>query len=142
MQYGQGKWYPGEPLPRWKLACYWRLDGQPIWHNDALLADISKDYDLKHTDAAKFIEALTSELNVDKANITPAYEDPFYFIWEESKVPVNVDPLKIDLKSPLERQKLAQLLQDGLDNPVDYAVLLSLDLMYTSWQSCMCTLRL
>jgi len=141
MQYGQGKWYPGEPLPRWKLACYWRLDGQPIWHNDALLADISKDYDLKHTDAAKFIEALTSELNVDKANITPAYEDPFYFIWEESKVPVNVDPLKIDLKSPLERQKLAQLLQDGLDKPVGYAVPLSWDLEHTSWQSCRWSFR-
>lgn len=141
MQYGQGKWYPGEPLPRWKLACYWRLDGQPIWHNDALLADISKDYDLKHTDAAKFIEALTSELNVDKANITPAYEDPFYFIWEESKVPVNVDPLKIDLKSPLERQKLAQLLQDGLDKPVGYAVPLSWDLEHTSWQSCKWSFR-
>jgi transglutaminase-like putative cysteine protease len=40
MQYGQGKWYPGEPLPRWKLACYWRKDNEPVWHNDAVMADI------------------------------------------------------------------------------------------------------
>ncbi len=104
MQYGQGKWYPGEPLPRWKLACYWRLDGHPIWSNDQLMADISKDYGLDHNLAGQFLTELAEALHLDPNHMLPAYEDPFYFIWEESKVPVNVDPIKLDLKSALERQ--------------------------------------
>lgn len=141
MQYGQGKWYPGEPLPRWKLACYWRRDGHQMWRNDQLLADLSKDYKYTQKEANEFITGLVGELNIDSKNITPAFEDPFYFIWEESKIPVNVDPLKLDLKSPLERQKLAQLLNDGLDKPVGFAVPISWDLEESSWKSCKWSFR-
>ena len=136
MQYGQGKWYPGERLPRWKLACYWRKDNQPIWHNDALMADLSKDYELKAEDAKKFIYLLNQELCTDPQNISATYEDPLYFIWEEGNVPVNIDPLKLDLKSPLERQKLAELLTEGLNNPVGFVLPLKWDFHQNNWQSC------
>lgn len=39
VQYRQGKWYPGEPLPRWEIAIAWRADGEPIWQRQDLLTD-------------------------------------------------------------------------------------------------------
>jgi uncharacterized protein (DUF2126 family) len=136
MQYGQGKWYPGEPLPRWKLACYWRKDGKALWHDDTLMADLSKDYKFTNAHAKEFMSELVSQLSVDPKNVTPLFEDPFYFIWQEGKVPVNIDPFQYDLKSPLERQKLAELLNEGLDEAVGYSIPLEWEYQSGVWQSC------
>ena len=65
LHYGQGKWYPGELLPRWALSCYWRKDGIPIWENPRLIAEDGKDYGYTSEDARKFLEALTRRLQVD-----------------------------------------------------------------------------
>ena len=73
LHYGQGKWYPGEPLPRWALSCYWRVDGVPIWENADLIAREDHDYGFGTTDAFAFMEALTRRLQVSSENLLPAY---------------------------------------------------------------------
>jgi uncharacterized protein (DUF2126 family) len=79
LHYGQGKWYPGEPLPRWAFSCSWRVDGVPVWENIDLIAheDAREDQDQSFgaADALKFIEALTRRLQVSVENILPAYND-------------------------------------------------------------------
>ena len=134
--YGQGKWYPGEPTPRWQMALYWRKDGQPLWKNESLFADFSKKYDFTIHDAEKFSQVLAQKLGVSEQNLMPAYEDPFYYLWTERKLPVNVDPLNVNLKDSLERKTMMDQLQRGLNNPV--AFVLPIDWAYAKngWISC------
>lgn len=121
LHFGQGKWYPGEPFPRWQYALYWRNDGVPMWRNDALVA---KEDGPKYTfkDAELFTTELTKYLGIDTNNITPAYEDPIYWAMEEGKLPVNIDPLKVNLKDSIERRTLAKLLEKGLNNPAGFVL--------------------
>ncbi len=136
IHYGQGKWYPGEPLPRWQYGLFWRKDGYPVWKNIILIAHekTTKKYTIK--DAEAFTKELAKHLAVSLDNISTAYEDVFYFLWAEGKNPVNVDPLKSNLKDPLERRTLAQLLNHGLDNPVGYVIPLRWNYWDDKWLSC------
>jgi uncharacterized protein (DUF2126 family)/transglutaminase-like putative cysteine protease len=121
LHFGQGKWYPGEPFPRWQYALYWRNDGIPMWQNDDLVA---KEGQTKYSyrEAEQFTYELTRYLGIDTNNITPAYEDPIYWAMEEGKIPVNVDPLKVNLKDSIERRTLAKLLERGLNNPAGFVL--------------------
>lgn len=136
LHYGQGKWYPGEPTPRWQMSLYWRLDGNPIWKNPDLLADFSQKYNYTFEDGERFTKKLAEKLGVSQKNVIPGYEDVFYYLWEERKLPVNVDPLKIDLKDSLERRNLMEHLTRGLNNPVGYVLPLQWAHAKKSWISC------
>ena len=72
LHYGQGKWYPGEPLPRWALSCVWRLDQVAVWENSDLIAREDHAYAFGAADACKFMEALTRRLQVSFENVLPA----------------------------------------------------------------------
>ncbi len=123
---GQGKWYPGEPLPRWALSCYWRKDGIPIWEDQSLFANgvPAEKGALRHSanDARRFLEALTRRLEVDSSFIMAAYEDTFYYTWRERRLPVNVDPLDSKIEDPIERQGIARVFEQQLGKTVGFVL--------------------
>jgi uncharacterized protein (DUF2126 family)/transglutaminase-like putative cysteine protease len=122
LHYGQGKWYPGEPLPRYALAAYWRKDGVPIWKDDSLIADESKNYGHGAKDAKELLSRIASLVGGDPKHLIPAYEDAFYYTWKERRFPSNVTPEKSDLKDKLERDRIARIFQQGLGSVVGYAL--------------------
>ena len=137
LYYGQGKWYPGEPLPRWKFGCFWRRDGTPIWQNDKLFAEPHKDYGFGVQDAERFTRHLTELLKITPDVIIPAYEDTLYFLWAEGRLPINIDPLNFDFKKASERHRLAQLLQtETFGESIGYALPLRWNLVDDIWESC------
>ncbi|MGW8194806.1 MAG: transglutaminase family protein [Desulforhopalus sp.] len=131
LHYGQGKWYPGESLPRWALGCYWRQDGQPIWTDDRWMADFSKDYGFGIGEAELFITTLADTLKVSRRYIRESYEDVLHFLEEEQQLPVNVDPSDPKLKNPEDRKRLIDAFQRGLGAVVGYV----LPLQHGSWKS-------
>ncbi|MEO0734544.1 MAG: transglutaminase family protein, partial [Bacteroidota bacterium] len=133
---GQGKWYPGEPIPRWQYAIYWRKDGQALWQDPDLLADPTSDQQVDHQNAAALSRAICRELGLDPGYAMPAYEDTFYFMWETGNLPVNVDPHTFDPKEKLERQTLAQLLATGLENPKGFVLPLAYAHDADHWTTC------
>ena len=119
---GQGKWYPGESLPRWALGCWWRRDGVPIWNDDCLLADDSVNYGHSDDHAKRFLNELANRLEVDAACVLPAYEDAWYYMWRERRLPTNVDPLQSQLSDEEERARLARIFEQGLERIVGYVL--------------------
>jgi len=120
--FGQGKWYPGEQLPRWSLNCYWRKDGEPLWVNPALVADESAPTGADAHSASRFLGRVALELGFDPKFVFPAYEDAFYYLWRERRLPANVDPFDSELKDPMERERLARVFEQGLDAVVGHVL--------------------
>ncbi|MBV8555190.1 MAG: transglutaminase family protein [Planctomycetaceae bacterium] len=127
LHHGQGKWYPGESLPRWVLSCHWRRDGIPVWEDPALIADESINYGYRHQEARRFSRVLAERLGVDPAHSMPGYEDVWYYLWRERRLPVNVDPKRSELEDPEGRRRLHKVFERGLDHVVGYALPLRRD---------------
>ena len=117
---GQGKWYPGEQLPRWALSLFWRPDGAPLWRNPALLADERQPQQAKPEDAERFIRALGERLGVGTETIRPGYEDAWHYIAAERRLPINVDPFDSKLADEQERARLRRVFTQGLDKVVGW----------------------
>jgi uncharacterized protein (DUF2126 family)/transglutaminase-like putative cysteine protease len=127
LHYGQGKWYPGEQLPRWALSCHWRRDGVPVWRDPDLLAHDGHRGAADVRLADSFAAALAERLQVSPELRIPGYEDVWYYLWRERRLPVNVDPLRSRLADPEERTRLSRVFEQGLDSVVGYALPLARD---------------
>jgi uncharacterized protein (DUF2126 family)/transglutaminase-like putative cysteine protease len=120
LHFGQGKWYPGEQLPRWALSICWRADGQPCWNDPSLFADERDTHRYTAADAERFIGTLTRRLGLDPRFVQPGHEDTWYYLWRERRLPVNVDPFDSRLDDELERARLRRVFTQGLDAVVGY----------------------
>lgn len=122
LHHGQGKWYPGEPLPRWALGIYWRKDGKPIWRDPALVADEKNPSNATERDALIFATHLAGRLGVNPKHVQAGYEDVWWHLWKEQRLPVNVDPFDSKLANPQDRARLARIFEQGLDKVVGYCL--------------------
>ncbi len=122
LHFGQGKWYPGESLPRWAFTCYWRTDGHSLWRDDRWLAEPGKDYGYGPEEAKLFTEELSSRLAIGPDYVITAFEDPLAYIHKERQLPVNVDPLDNKLDDPEERERLRQIFSRGLGRPTGFVL--------------------
>lgn len=122
LHHGQGKWYPGEQLPRWALGCYSRMDGHPLWNDETLMAESGRDYGHLSDDAQRFAACVATHLGLPNAELIDAYEDTWYHLWREQRLPSNVDPLDSRLEDPIERARLARVFEQGLDHRVGWVL--------------------
>ncbi|QJR15454.1 DUF2126 domain-containing protein [Usitatibacter palustris] len=118
VHFGQGKWYPGEPLPRWALTCLWRRDGEPLWDSSTEVSATPATGE----DARRFATELAGALGLATDYVLPAYDDPWKVLRDESELPLNIDPLTHDLADVKMRDKLRAQLAGSLGKPVGYVL--------------------
>jgi uncharacterized protein (DUF2126 family) len=122
LHFGQGKWYPGESLPRWAFALYWRGDGAPVWRDADRVAHETRNYNVTYREAQLFSAGVARRLDISPVYAVPAYEDPWHYLAKEQALPENVDPLDSKLEDPEERARLKAVFTRGLRNPVGYVL--------------------
>ncbi|WP_218509193.1 transglutaminase family protein [Variovorax sp. dw_308] len=120
LHFGQGKWYPGEQLPRWALSIFWRTDGQRLWHDPELFADERVPTHYTSEDARRFTTVLAHKLGLTERFIQPGYEDVYYYLWRERRLPVNVDVFESKLEDEMERVRLRRVFTQKLDAVIGY----------------------
>ncbi|MCB1734892.1 MAG: transglutaminase family protein [Gammaproteobacteria bacterium] len=135
LHYGQGKWYPGEQLPRWALTCAWRKDGAPIWTHPELLDHPEDAHRYKIGDAQRLAQRLTAHLGLSAEYLREGFEDVAYYLWKEGTLPPNVNVIDNRLREPLERERLRRLFERGLDEVTGYTLPIAWDHGKQAWIS-------
>ena len=122
LHYGQGKWYPGETLPRWTFSLYWRKDGEPIWADPELIAREDNRQPIAGDDAQRLLQAIAGDLGIAADMVAPAYEDPAEWLLKEGNLPENVDPSNPQLEDAEARSRMVRVFERGLTEPSGYVL--------------------
>ena len=122
IHYGQGKWYPGETLPRWTFSLFWRRDGQPVWQDETLVAKEGEKTAATPESANQFVQSFAKNLGLSGETVDAAYEDPGEWLLKEAKLPSNVDPSNSELADAEARSRMAKVFEHGLTRPTGYVL--------------------
>jgi len=129
LHHGQGKWYPGEPLPRWQIGVLWRADGETLWADQGLLADPEIPGDATATDAESMARMIAAGIGLPDGSCLAGYEDPLHTLLLEARLPggdppaTDVDPTDgstVDSDARLAR--IATLERGALGGPVGWVI--------------------
>jgi uncharacterized protein (DUF2126 family) len=122
LHYGQGKWYPGEPLPRWAFSLFWRRDGVPLWKDIGLIASTPAAKPPSAGDAQRFAEGIAARLGITADYVQPAFEDPTDRMLKQGAVPVNIDPSDPKIEDPEERARIQRVVKPHLTQPAGFVL--------------------
>jgi uncharacterized protein (DUF2126 family) len=125
LHFGQGKWYPGESLPRWAFGLYWRKDGKSLWRNPDLIARETPANERPAAGletAGQFAEGVAQRLGIDADHVMPAYEDATHWMMKEGGLPENVDPHDPKIENPEERARMVRAFTRGLTQPAAFVL--------------------
>ena len=128
---GQGKWYPGEPLPRWQNTLYWRKDGAPLWKAPLPNRDTKP---VPEEAARALLRMFCAQLELPATAIHPCFEDPFYTLWQQGNLPIDEQPTADH--EDLGKRTLANLLEHGLNKPAGYCLPIGFNHVAQRWQTC------
>ncbi len=142
LHHGQGKWYPGEPLPRWQNDIVWRRDGLPLWQRPDLLALPSVEGGAAVADAERFAHAVASRFGLGPTDVLAAFEDAVDRVWRESRLPAGEPPERdvADARRDTRRTFLADLESES-DEPTGFVLPLHASVDGPGWGTTTWNLR-